>query len=38
MWTAPDGNVFECAQGEKKLDLWYFFKGLKGEASLKKKK
>jgi hypothetical protein len=37
MWTAPDGNVFELTKGEKKLDLWYFFKGLKGEASLKKK-
>jgi hypothetical protein len=38
MWVGPQGNVCELAQGEKKLYLSYFFKGMKGEADLKKKK
>ena len=38
MWTGPQKNFFEATHtGEKKLSVWYFFKGMKGEASLKKK-
>jgi hypothetical protein len=38
MWTGPAKNFFEITlQDNKKLSLWYFFRGLKGDATLKKK-
>jgi len=38
MWAGNQGNMCEInLTGEKKLNLWYFLKGMKGEASLKKK-
>jgi len=38
MWVGPQGNVCELTKGEKKLSVWYFYKGMKGTADLKKKK
>ena len=38
MFVGPQKNFFELTlTGEKKMNLWYFFKGMKGEADLKKK-
>jgi len=37
MWVGPQGNICEVSKGEKKTFLWYYFKGMKGEATLKKK-
>lgn len=38
IWVGPQGNICELnLTGEKKLNVWYFLKGMKGEASLKKK-
>jgi len=38
MWTGPAKNFFEVTlMDNKKLSLWYFFRGLKGDATLKKK-
>jgi len=39
MWTGPAKNFFEVTlQDNKKLSLWYFFRGMKGDATLTKKK
>jgi hypothetical protein len=38
MWSSPQGTGFcEISKGDKKVNLWYFFKGVKGNATLKKK-
>jgi hypothetical protein len=38
MWTGPAKNFFEVTlAGEKKLEVWYYFRGMKGDATLKKK-
>jgi hypothetical protein len=38
MWTGPAKNFFEVTLlDNKKLSLWYFFRGVKGDATLKKK-
>ncbi len=38
LWPGPQGGICEVnLTGEKKLNLWYFLRGMKGEASLKKK-
>jgi len=38
-WASPQGTGFvEISKGENKVNLWYFAKGLKGDATLKKKK
>jgi len=38
MWVGPQKNVFELAlTGEKKLHFWYYFRGMKGDGTLKKK-
>jgi len=39
MWASPQGTgFFEISKGENKINFWYFAKGLKGDATLKKKK
>ena len=39
VWTGQAGNVFEVTLTDaKKLEAWYFFRGMKGEATLTKKK
>ena len=39
MWGGSQGTgFFEVSKGENKLHFWYFSKGLKGDATLKKKK
>ena len=38
-WASPQGTGFmEVSKGENKINFWYFAKGLKGDATLKKKK
>jgi len=38
MWIGPQKNFFEVTlTGEKKINVWYFLRGMKGEGSLKKK-
>ena len=38
LWTGPAKNVFEVTlRDDKKLSVWYFFRGLKGDGTLKKK-
>jgi hypothetical protein len=38
-WTGGQGGgFFEVSKGENKLHFWYFANGLKGDATLKKKK
>ena len=38
-WASPQGTgFFEISKGENKIHFWYFFKGIKGDATLKKKK
>ena len=38
MFVGPQKNFFEVTlTGEKKINIWYFYRGLKGEADLKKK-
>jgi hypothetical protein len=38
-WASPQGTGFmEISKGENKINFWYFNKGLKGDATLKKKK
>jgi hypothetical protein len=38
-WASPQGTgFFEVSKGENKVHFWYFAKGLKGDATLKKKK
>ena len=38
-WASPQGTgFFELSKGENKVHFWYFAKGIKGDASLKKKK
>jgi len=38
MWTGPAKNFFEVSlTSEKKLQAWYYFKGMRGDATLKKK-
>ncbi len=38
MWTGPAKNFFEVTLlDNNKLSLWYFFRGVKGDATLKKK-
>jgi hypothetical protein len=38
MWVGPQKNFFEFTlTGDKKGDVWYIIRGLKGEGSLKKK-
>ena len=38
VWTGAEKNFFEVTlMDNKKLSLWYFFRGLKGDATLKKK-
>jgi hypothetical protein len=38
MFTGPQKNFVEVTlTGEKKINLWYYFMGLRGEATLKKK-
>jgi len=39
MWAGAQGaGFFEVSKGENKVNFWYFFKGMKGDATLKKKK
>jgi hypothetical protein len=39
MWVSPQGKDFcEIAKGDNKIHFWYFSKGIKGDATLKKKK
>jgi hypothetical protein len=39
MWASPQGTgFFEISKGENKVNFWYFFKGIKGDGTLKKKK
>jgi hypothetical protein len=38
-FASPQGTGFmEISKGENKINFWYFAKGLKGDATLKKKK
>jgi len=38
MWTGPERNFFEVSQaGPKTLKAWYYFRGMKGDATLKRK-
>jgi len=38
-WASPQGTgFFEISKGDNKLHFWYFAKGIKGDATLKKKK
>ena len=36
-WASPQGTgFFEISKGENKIHFWYFAKGIKGDATLKK--
>ncbi len=38
MWTGQAKNFFEVSQtGEKTLKAWYYFKGVRGDATFKRK-
>ncbi len=38
MWTGPQKNFLEVSmKSEKKLNGWYYFRGVKGDISLNKK-
>jgi hypothetical protein len=39
-WAGAAGNYFELSisKDEKKVGVWYFYKGMKGDGTLKKKK
>ncbi len=38
MWIGPQKNFFEVTlTGEKKINVWYYYRGMKGDGSLKKK-
>jgi uncharacterized GH25 family protein len=38
MWTGPTKNFFELTLlDNKKVSVWYFFRGMKGDATLTKK-
>lgn len=38
MWTGPNRNFLEVSlAGDKKLNGWYYYRGVKGDMSLKKK-
>ena len=38
MWTGADKNFFEATLlDNKKLSLWYYFRGMRGDATLSKK-
>ncbi len=38
-WASPQGTgFFEISKGDNKVNFWYFAKGMKGDATLKKKK